>query len=169
MKSPMQIVAVKSLDISPRVEIKTKPRTITTHKVMKDSKNIVRNGHQKEREEQLGRVCLTYRLLGESTPPGKHARWWSRIFSRGIQKVSIVYCAGKDNANSDALSRSPISEIEASELKSDMTIEATSGDGEENISSLLSRSPEALTQGHQMSTFPSGNASQNPCMSQACF
>ena len=96
-------------------------------------------------------------VLGESTPSGKHARWWSRIFSQGIQKASIVYRAGKDNANADALSRNPQSTTggEASELKSDMqvlAIEATSGDGEENISNLLSQSPEALTQGHQMST-----------------
>ena len=88
-------------------------------------------------------------VLGESTPSGKHACWWSRT---GIQKVSIVYCAGKDNANADALSRNPQSTtgVEASELE--RCWPSMLPQEMENISNLLSRSPEALTQGHQMST-----------------
>ena len=40
---------------------------------------------------------------------GKHARWWTKIYSSGIKKVTIVYRPGKDNARADSLSRNPVS------------------------------------------------------------
>ena len=41
------------------------------------------------------------------TPSGKHARWWTKIYSRGVKKVNIVYRSGKENLNADTLSRNP--------------------------------------------------------------
>lgn len=38
---------------------------------------------------------------------GKHTRWWMKVHSRGVKDVHIVYRAGKENVNADALSRSP--------------------------------------------------------------
>ena len=48
-------------------------------------------------------------ILQTPSPNGKHARWWTKIFSSGVGKVDIVYRPGKDNDCADALSRNPIS------------------------------------------------------------
>ena len=34
---------------------------------------------------------------------GKHARWWSKVFSSGNSCVEIVCQSGKDNLTGDAL------------------------------------------------------------------
>ena len=47
-------------------------------------------------------------VLEMPNPTGKHARWWSRVYRRGVKQVRIVYRASKENKNSDALSRSPL-------------------------------------------------------------
>ena len=46
-------------------------------------------------------------ILGSPNPSGRHARWWTRVFGQGIQEVSIIHRADKDNLAADALSRSP--------------------------------------------------------------
>ena len=46
-------------------------------------------------------------VLETPNPNGKHARWWSKIYGRGIKEVKIVHRAGKTNLAADALSRSP--------------------------------------------------------------
>ena len=46
-------------------------------------------------------------VLETSNPTGKHARWWTRVYGRGVGSVTIVYRAGRENASADALSRSP--------------------------------------------------------------
>ena len=38
---------------------------------------------------------------------GKHARWWTKIYGSGLREVEIIYRAGKENSNADALSRNP--------------------------------------------------------------
>jgi len=46
-------------------------------------------------------------ILNTSSPSGKHACWWSKVYGAGIKKLDIIHCAGKANTNADALSRNP--------------------------------------------------------------
>ena len=46
-------------------------------------------------------------ILETPSPSGKHARWWSKVYGSGVKSVHIIYRAGRDNANADALSRNP--------------------------------------------------------------
>ena len=48
-------------------------------------------------------------VLESPHPTGKHARWWTRVYGRGVKEVRILYRAGKENKNADALSRNPVS------------------------------------------------------------
>ena len=85
-------------------------------------------------------------VLETPNPTGKHARWWSRVYGRGVRQVRIVYRAGKENKNADALSRSPLlpapavgigeDEVQVSSLISDGGVQASSlrSDGEVQVS-----------------------------------
>ena len=46
-------------------------------------------------------------VLETSNPTGKHARWWTRVYGRGVREVIIKYRAGQENKAADALSRCP--------------------------------------------------------------
>ena len=46
-------------------------------------------------------------VLNTPSPSGKHARWWTKVYGRGVKEVTIKYRPGKTNANADALSRCP--------------------------------------------------------------
>ena len=46
-------------------------------------------------------------VLETPSPSGKHARWWTKVYSRGVKTVSIVYRRGRENTGADALSRNP--------------------------------------------------------------
>ena len=46
-------------------------------------------------------------VLETPSPSGKHARWWNKVFGSGVKKLDIVYRAGRENDNADALSRAP--------------------------------------------------------------
>ena len=46
-------------------------------------------------------------VLETPNPSAKHARWWSRVYGRGVKEVKIVYRPGRENKNADALSRHP--------------------------------------------------------------
>ena len=48
-------------------------------------------------------------VLETPNPTGKHARWWNKVYGCGVREVRIIYRAGKENENADALSRSPVS------------------------------------------------------------
>lgn len=43
-------------------------------------------------------------ILGSPNASGKHARWWSKVYSSGIRTIDIAYRPGKENTNADALS-----------------------------------------------------------------
>ena len=46
-------------------------------------------------------------VLETPNPTGKHARWWTKVYGRGVREVCIVYRAGRENASADTLSRNP--------------------------------------------------------------
>ena len=46
-------------------------------------------------------------VLETPNPSGKHARWWTKVYGKGIKEVKIVYRTGRTNLNADALSRNP--------------------------------------------------------------
>ena len=46
-------------------------------------------------------------VLEAENPTAKHARWWTRVYGRGVKSIKIQYRAGRENNNADALSRSP--------------------------------------------------------------
>ena len=46
-------------------------------------------------------------VLSAPSPNGKHARWWSKVYSSGVRAVTITHRVGKENLNADALSRNP--------------------------------------------------------------
>ena len=45
-------------------------------------------------------------VLEADNPTAKHARWWTKVYGRGLKCVKILYRAGKENSNADALSQS---------------------------------------------------------------
>lgn len=47
-------------------------------------------------------------VLETPNPTGKHARWWTKVYGRGVKEVWIIYRAGKENKNADALSCSSV-------------------------------------------------------------
>ncbi len=46
-------------------------------------------------------------ILDAPNPSGKHARWWTCVYGRGVRDVRIRYRPGKINTNADVLSRGP--------------------------------------------------------------
>ena len=56
-----------------------------------------------------------------SSPSGRHARWWTRVYGQGIKEVNIVYRTGKDNVAADALSRNPLQVVPVEGLAEDET------------------------------------------------
>ena len=46
-------------------------------------------------------------ILGSPNASGKHACWWSKVYSSGLRTIDITYRPGKENTNADALSRQP--------------------------------------------------------------
>ena len=56
-------------------------------------------------------VCTDHQavkaILGSPNASGKHARWWSKVYSSGLRTIDITYRPGRENNNADALSRQP--------------------------------------------------------------
>ena len=36
-------------------------------------------------------------VLETASPIGRHACWWTRVFSREIKQVTILHCSGREN------------------------------------------------------------------------
>ena len=50
---------------------------------------------------------VVHAILNSPSPSGKHARWWSKVYGAGINKIELVHRSGKANTNADVLSRNP--------------------------------------------------------------
>ena len=74
-------------------------------------------------------------VLEAPNPTGKRARWWMRVYGRGIKSIAIMYRAGKENAAADAFSRSPIFPAPEQGI----------GQGEMQVSVVTSADPESST------------------------
>ena len=46
-------------------------------------------------------------VLEAKNPTAKHARWWTKVYARGVKNIEVRYQARRENANVDALSLSP--------------------------------------------------------------
>ena len=87
-------------------------------------------------------------VLENPNSSGRHARWWTRVYSSGIKSVNIVYRPGKANSNADALSHNPVqvapdegigeSEVQVAAISSESVTPTTT------ISQLLHSSPPVL-------------------------
>jgi len=75
-------------------------------------------------------------MLETPSASGKHARWWSKLFSSSLRSIKIVYRPGKDNASADALSRCPVAATHA-----DVVVENSV-----QIAQLDSSSPSTITE-----------------------
>ena len=88
-------------------------------------------------------------VLSAPSPNGKHAHWWSKVYSSGVRAVTITHRAGKENLNADALSRNPhgpppISGIGEGEVQvAVITNDSTTlvPDSEMNITDMLNLEP----------------------------
>ena len=82
-------------------------------------------------------------VLETPNPTDKHARWWTRVYGRGVREVRIVYRSRRENASADALSRRPQEPAPLLGIAQDETQVATVN-SETNISELLKGDPVPL-------------------------
>ena len=78
-------------------------------------------------------------VLDAPNPMGKHARWWTRVYGKGIKEVQITHRAGKVNVNADALSRSP--QVSPSTRENDDCVIQVAVVDSDNVKSLLQKDP----------------------------
>ena len=88
-------------------------------------------------------------ILNSPNPSGRHARWWTKVYGRGVREVKIQYRPGKLNASADALSRSPQEPAPETGLVDDEAQVAVIGGGGDttmDIGDLLRSDPVATKQ-----------------------
>ena len=83
-------------------------------------------------------------VLQTPNPSSKHAWWWTKVYGSGVKDVQIIYWAGRENLNADALSRQPHSPAPA-EGVAEGEIQLCAVTNETNIQSFLRMDPETTT------------------------
>ena len=85
-------------------------------------------------------------VLETPNPTGKHARWWTRVYGRGVREVDIVYRSGRENASANTLSRCPQEPAPLCGVAQDETQVAvvSTKDADTDISDLLQANPVPL-------------------------
>lgn len=79
-------------------------------------------------------------VLETPNPSGKHARWWSKVYSSGIKTIKVIHKSGKTNKNANALSRNPVEPLEC-RANGDSQVAAVRSDGAD-LTELLQLEPE---------------------------
>ena len=94
---------------------------------------------------------------------------WTRVFGAGIQNVDIIYRAGRDNTNADALSRQPHLPAPAVGTVDDdaqvLSIEASDVD----TPSLLELKPEFITSEYNSHGFSEEQKKDEEILSMISF
>ena len=85
-------------------------------------------------------VCT---ILQNPHASGKHARWWLKVHGSGLKSVQLKHRSGRENANADALSRSPRAAEEQEEQDSFVVVASLCGEDAMGVSQLLHQPPEA--------------------------
>ena len=105
-------------------------------------------------------------VLSTPSPNGKHARWWTKVYSShasGVGTVTITHRVGKENVNADALSRSPCSssdanrigegEVQVAAVTNNQTTLAPAPDSDMNITDMLNLDPSDSDEVHHDDDF----------------
>lgn len=79
-------------------------------------------------------------MLETPNSTGKHARWWTQVYGRGVREVRIVYRAGRENTSANALSRHPLNPAPLQGIAQD-EIQVSAVSAGADISELLQTSP----------------------------
>ena len=85
-------------------------------------------------------------VLETPNPSGKHARWWAKVYRRGMKEVKIQYHPGKTNTHADALSRRPQAPapnegLAEAEVQVAVVGSETGSEGATSIAELLQSAP----------------------------
>ena len=83
-------------------------------------------------------------VLQTPNPSSKHARWWTKVYGNGVKEVQIIYRAGRENLNADALSCLPHSPA-PTEGVAEGEIQVCAITNETKIQSFLRMDPETIT------------------------
>ena len=74
---------------------------------------------------------------------GKYTRWWLKVHDSGLKSVSIRYCSGRENANADALSRSPgAAGAVTDDVESCIVVSQIQSEGGMDLEDLLQQTPD---------------------------
>ena len=91
-------------------------------------------------------------ILGTPNLSGKHARWWTKVYSNGVNSLQIIHRSGKENVNADALSRNPLAQPAEDQLGPCQVAALTTqeslaevSDNLEDIQALLNLEPDVPT------------------------
>ena len=91
-------------------------------------------------------------ILGTPNLSGKHARWWTKVYSNGVNSLQIIHLSGKENVNADALSRNSLAQPAEDQLGPCQVAALTTqeslaevSDNLEDIQALLNLEPDVPT------------------------